>query len=43
MTGPEHDKFCEYHGETMYGTRPCTCDYIARIRADERNKREVES
>ena len=20
----------------MYGTRPCTCEYIARIRADER-------
>jgi hypothetical protein len=33
---PPHDRFCEYHGETMYGTRPCTCEYIARIRADER-------
>ena len=31
----EHDKFCEYHGETMYDTRPCTCAFIARIRADQ--------
>lgn len=38
MTGNDHDKFCEYHGETMYGTRPCTCDHIARIRADEREQ-----
>jgi len=38
MTGPEHDRFCEYHGETMYGTRPCTCDYLARVRADEREQ-----
>jgi hypothetical protein len=38
MTGPDHDKFCDYHGETMYGTRPCMCDYIERIRADERSE-----
>ena len=38
MTGDDHDEFCEYHGETMYNTRPCTCDYIARIRRDERAK-----
>lgn len=32
-----HDKFCEYHGETMYDTRLCTCEYLARVRADERD------
>ena len=38
MTGPEHDKFCEYHGATMYNTRPCECSLIAKVRADERKR-----
>ena len=38
MTGPEHDKFCEYHGEGTFYTRPCTCEYLAKVRADERQK-----
>jgi hypothetical protein len=38
MNFPPHDRFCEYHGETMYGTRPCTCEYLARVRADEREQ-----
>lgn len=33
-----HDKFCEYHGETMYDTRLCTCEYLARVRADEQQQ-----
>lgn len=33
-----HDKFCDYHGETMHNTRPCTCSFLAEVRADERSQ-----
>ena len=33
-----HDKFCEYHGEGTFYTRPCSCEHISKIRNDERQK-----
>ena len=34
----KHDKFCEYHGEGTFYTRPCTCEFIAKVRNDESSR-----
>lgn len=37
-----HDRFCDRLDELVAdGARPCTCDAIARIRADERHARDA--
>ena len=38
MNFPPHDKFCEYHGEGTFFTRPCSCEHIAKIRDDQTKK-----